>query len=1329
MKILRISLRNLASLAGTHTVDFTRDPLRATGLFSISGTTGSGKSTLLDALCLALYERTPRLNAVRGAAKLDDAGDGISQKDPANLLRRGTGEGFAEVAFVGVDGSAYTARWQVRRAGHKPEGRLQNTEMTLFRGDVPPGANGAIEQGGRKTEVLPAIAAKVGLSFEQFTRAVLLAQNDFATFLKAEDKERAEILQALTGTERFEAISVAVFARHSSEQQAVAAIENRLAGNAPLTPEARLEAEATFAQSELAWKEANDRVTAREAHRQWFQRLGELSQQATAGEVALREKIAAMEAAAPRRDQLRQTEEALREARPLRDAENRLRAETAAAQKAHELTSKAEEAARSELAERKRRHSTTEAACITAKAALDTARPQLLQARELDAILTPLAERLTTTTRERTTAELTLRQIAERRDALSATHSAAEKERDPLLVQRDELAALAPFAAAAAAWLHRLDHAIEIQTTLREASTTLAARTEVEQARLAAAAAERAHESAIRAAATAAIAAFEQADARARQHDSEEIARRRSEADSARTALRKLEQLLEKLDALSTQVAAAEGEIIRLKNANEADGRTLADLRTREIPAATTASEAAQHAAARAEAAVTDEAVRLREKLLPGQPCPVCGATDHPHAAQPPASETAAVRALRADCTTKEAALHALREKAAGLDATRTARLAHESQTISELAALTAQLNSLRAIPHEHPAAATILALPPATQTTTLATQIAAQESAFRAAEAADSARRAAEKIRDDCRAQRDCALATLDALEKRLAGFSEELAALRVARESAANACASAHAAQHRALAELAPLFAARPQSRTAWERDPAALRDEFAGEATSFLTLEKRLGELNALIRETTAALTPANEAVARAEGELAAKRSAEAEAQTACEALRTRRAAIFAGRAADAVEAELAAGLQRSTETRDLAATELEKASHQLATAVEAQKNAGLVLTENIRRQTAAGRDLDAWLAGFSTRHGSAFRRGELDRLLERDEAWISTERSALETMSGAVRTAEGALAVQRRSLDEHTALRPTTDDEPAVTADLTALRAALIEASQRRDTARAFILADDQRLRDNAALSGQLDERRRSAEPWARLNDLIGSADGAKFRSIAQRRTLDILLGYANAQLDQLATRYRLERLPESLNLIVIDRDMGDERRSVHSLSGGESFLVSLALALALASLTSNRLRIESLFIDEGFGSLDPETLNTAMNALMHLEAQGRKVGVISHVTEMADAIPVQIRVIKGRSGASRLIVPGAPETVDSPTDREKEITATIGKIAEQLLAILHREQAAGRPKISTRALREEIGCERADFNAARDALAGQVRLDGKSLSLA
>lgn len=178
---------------------------------------------------------------------------------------------------------------------------------------------------------------------------------------------------------------------------------------------------------------------------------------------------------------------------------------------------------------------------------------------------------------------------------------------------------------------------------------------------------------------------------------------------------------------------------------------------------------------------------------------------------------------------------------------------------------------------------------------------------------------------------------------------------------------------------------------------------------------------------------------------------------------------------------------------------------------------------------------------------------------------------------------------------------------------------------------------------------AAMQAELASCRQAAERWAKLNDLAGSADGGKFRRIAQGYTLDVLLGYANVQLRELTRRYRLERVPDTLALQVIDRDMCDEIRTVHSLSGGESFLVSLALALGLSSLSSNRMKVESLFIDEGFGSLDGETLRLAMDALENLRTQGRKIGVISHVQEMTERIPVQVRVCRAGNGRSSIEV--------------------------------------------------------------------------------
>lgn len=178
-----------------------------------------------------------------------------------------------------------------------------------------------------------------------------------------------------------------------------------------------------------------------------------------------------------------------------------------------------------------------------------------------------------------------------------------------------------------------------------------------------------------------------------------------------------------------------------------------------------------------------------------------------------------------------------------------------------------------------------------------------------------------------------------------------------------------------------------------------------------------------------------------------------------------------------------------------------------------------------------------------------------------------------------------------------------------------------------------------------------IAKELAEKQTVAERWAKLNKLIGSADGAKFKVIAQSYTLNLLLLHANQHLSYLSKRYKLQQVPDTLALQVIDCDMCDEIRTVYSLSGGESFLISLALALGLSSLSSNNLKVESLFIDEGFGSLDAESLRTAMEALEQLQMQGRKIGVISHVQEMSERISVQVQVHKKVNGKSVLTVVG------------------------------------------------------------------------------
>jgi exonuclease SbcC len=153
-------------------------------------------------------------------------------------------------------------------------------------------------------------------------------------------------------------------------------------------------------------------------------------------------------------------------------------------------------------------------------------------------------------------------------------------------------------------------------------------------------------------------------------------------------------------------------------------------------------------------------------------------------------------------------------------------------------------------------------------------------------------------------------------------------------------------------------------------------------------------------------------------------------------------------------------------------------------------------------------------------------------------------------------------------------------------------------------------------------------------------------VVGSHDGKKLRVFAQSLTLEALLERANAHLSDLAPRYRLERVEgQDLELQVRDRDLGGEVRATTGLSGGESFLVSLALALALSGLCAAGTRVESLFIDEGFGSLDPDAQEQALAALDALQASGRQVVLVSHLPAIAERVGLSVRVVPQGQGRS------------------------------------------------------------------------------------
>ncbi|RUP23640.1 MAG: chromosome segregation protein SMC [Curvibacter sp.] len=259
-------------------------------------------------------------------------------------------------------------------------------------------------------------------------------------------------------------------------------------------------------------------------------------------------------------------------------------------------------------------------------------------------------------------------------------------------------------------------------------------------------------------------------------------------------------------------------------------------------------------------------------------------------------------------------------------------------------------------------------------------------------------------------------------------------------------------------------------------------------------------------------------------------------------------------------------------------------------------------------------------------------------------ERLQAWQTRLEQAL----------HHAQAVHEAAQRQHQALRAQALSD----ASLAELDALLDQQSQTLDDLRqqygaqqALLGDDDQRRQAQQALLQQLSAQAAESELWQRLDGLIGSARGDKFRRFAQGLTLDHLLHLANRQLQRLHGRYQLRRKGTGeLELDVVDTWQGDTARDTRTLSGGESFLVSLALALALSDLVSHKTSIDSLFLDEGFGTLDADTLEVALSALDALNASGKMIGVISHVEGLKDRIPAQIRVEKGGGvGHSRLRV--------------------------------------------------------------------------------
>ena len=1239
MRILALRGENLASLAEPFEIDLTAEPLFGAGLFAITGETGAGKSTLLDAVCLALYGRFPRIVAEGGNEALPDvAGDLLTARDPRSILRRGAALGHAEVDFVGVDGLRYRARWQVARARGKAAGRLQKVNRLLHR----LAEDGAVAStlADKVTEVDDEVRRLTDLTFEQFRRTVLLAQGDFDAFLRSDDRDRADLLEKITGTEIYARLSARTFERTRDRREAVEALRLRRAEIGLLSEEERGERQTRRVEIDARRADLATRAAGHEAAIARSKAIAEAETRLAEAETAALAATTAHAAANDDRARLEAIGNARRLAPLLRAVDAAEKAEAAAAAGLAACETELAGATARLEASAPLRHAaqqTLEAIEVRIRAL----QPEWERAAELDTHITTAAD-------EVAGAEALVAEAEAARVLQAERIATLEKRRGDIAVEfgriRAEEARLAVFAPLAARWEEisdRLGERLAVRRALVAATTrrTDAARkgTELETRRTAA------------------------------ETRSTERAERRAALDTCLSARATLLEALDEttvrsrdadLRALATELETARArlDILAQATSDQADAALAAETAERER-AETTATRAAVAAdltdarARLAESAVavrladalaSHEAEHLRATLVDRAPCPVCGATEHPILADPTIAEAMAeARRRRAELAAREADLA---RRLTDLDGRRAAAEARLAAAGTDRAAATARIAGATAALATARDAAVIaadrLALPVA-DTPDWPLRLAAGVSdalaiGTRALAEIDRLRGEVDRLRRDVDAlDREARAAEAD--DRREA---DTLAASRLEEATAATVEANARDRLGDIDARLSPVLTDLDLTAADLDRDGEALRTRLGAEVAHLRDLAEARTRLETEERHLERSILGDRVAREHAERALAGAEGTRAARASTLDRLRLDRAALLDG-------APTAAHRDAVTAERDTARHALDAAVAALDTARSAQTTA---LTQRGERHDALLR----------ARADTAERRHERDHALTAADLDLATvtahlarpepEVEALAARLAALdrRLTETAVAVTARRADLATALaagRPDASIEDLEQA-LEAIRTEIRALDEAVGALANELAADDTARARAGGLEAEIADAEREAKIWIAVDEAIGSRDGAKFRTFAQGITLDRLTGLANRHLATLAPRYRLART-EGLGLAIVDRDMGEEMRSTRSLSGGERFLASLALALALSGLEGRRSFVDTLFIDEGFGSLDAATLDVAIDALESLQSEGRKVGVISHVAALHERIPVQIRVRRAGLGRSRV----------------------------------------------------------------------------------
>ncbi|MDN3587179.1 AAA family ATPase [Pedobacter aquatilis] len=1243
MKILAIRIKNLASLEGNTEIDFTAEPLCSAGIFAITGATGAGKSTVLDALCLALYGKTPRyLQAKETGVEIKDVeGSTLSQGDVRSILRDGTADGFAEVDFVGIDGNHYRANWNVRRARNKADGSMQSDSIALKN------ITSGIEIPGRKQETLNEIARLVGLNFEQFTRSVLLAQGDFTAFMKASRDEKSSLLEKLTGTHIYSEISKKIYEKYKAEEQLLRELNLRKEGIITLTEEELKTLSDEQETLETQIKSLEKDIEKLTAEIGWHEQLVKLQTSHDTAYTALNIATEVQTSALPRKQKLQNVEQA-QQTKSWADALKHTQQQHAdktvlfATIKATIATLRGQkEYLEIQLEQAEKRFSEK-------NKALTDALPLLEQARKLDTLLAEKKEQVQK-----------LKEEAEDASDANNQHKkllkAKQEEFTNLVTQiknitdwKTENANRSPIAENKELILSKLQDAQKLLEILQTSATNLAQlhdKIQIDETQ------KVAIESNLKQQLEGLENLKKSYDTKSKELlltpianlnlDKTETDRQVENAIKAQAHWQLFYNALTELETLNQKQLQDQSDY-------ETKQQTVQKL-NQQLPLERAQKETAYQLLQQARLASAENVETLREALIDEEACPVCGSTNHPYALHNPQLENVLAQLEKSYQEREQIYLtshslhNALEQESNTLQQT-IQRQSDDSKT--KQTALATKKQSWEQFDR-------------AQESRTIANAKKADwiEEKLQALKNKQADLLAQIQVYTDKKQQLETTKSQLDQLKEntdslanqikdiqsKLSVYQEQQVSNTKERDKASTDLNSVEQL-------LSPHFIASDWMEN-WKAAPVSFVERIEIFAHNWKENTEKLEQLTRQKAALEATLKELENQAKSLASDVSKKAEAYFTQNNISLDLTQQRNVLFAGQPADDTEAKLKQALSEAQQQLE----QIKANQQQLninSTKAHTQSDE-LTATLKALETEAQGalQKMQNWLNDFNHKNQQSITMEVLHELLTFSNDWITKERTTLQTIDEEVTKTNSILTERKQAFNSHKQNRLSERPFEELN-DHNKIAKSEAEQKKNKKGENSF------RLQQNEANKNKIGDLLKNitaqaiiTENWSKLNEIIGSSDGKKFRQIAQEYTLDVLLSYANIHLQALTSRYKIERISSSLGLQVVDQDMGDEVRTVYSLSGGESFLVSLALALGLASLSSSRMKVESLFIDEGFGSLDPTTLNIAMDALERLHNQGRKVGVISHVQEMTERIPVQIKVSKQQSGKSKVEVSG------------------------------------------------------------------------------